>query len=142
MLITWSPPKPESSNSLTPNPNPQTLKPEGFGFLGFRGLGIAHSPEVADAVVDVDHLVATRCREVPDRTGEFIINQAPPEKLAQCVRCSCPPVEGLETCCISLACQPALSAGPNRLFQVLDLYWRAPESGDVRYTSRQLKNRV
>ena len=27
---------------------------------------------------------------------------------------------------------PALSAGSDRLFQVLDLYWRSPKSGDVR----------
>ena len=26
---------------------------------------------------------------------------------------------------------PALTLGPNRLFQGLDLYWRSPESGDL-----------
>ena len=28
-------------------------------------------------------------------------------------------------------------AGPNRLFLVLDLYWRSPESSDLWYTSRR-----
>ena len=30
----------------------------------------------------------------------------------------------------------------NRLFQILDVYWRSPESGDVWYKSRQLKKTV
>jgi len=34
---------------------------------------------------------------------------------------------------------PALIAGPNRLFQVLDSHWRSPESGIVWYKSGQLK---
>jgi hypothetical protein len=34
---------------------------------------------------------------------------------------------------------PQLIAGPNRLFQFLDLYWRSPESSDFWYKSRQLK---
>jgi len=34
---------------------------------------------------------------------------------------------------------PALREEPNRLFQVLDLCWRSPESGDLWCTSRQLK---
>ena len=33
----------------------------------------------------------------------------------------------------------ALSAASNRLFQVLDLYWRSPESGDWWYRSRRFK---
>ena len=34
---------------------------------------------------------------------------------------------------------PARRAGSNRLFQVLDLCWRSPESGDVWYQSGQWK---
>jgi len=30
----------------------------------------------------------------------------------------------------------------NRLFQILDLHWRAPESGDLWYKSRRSKKRV
>ena len=36
---------------------------------------------------------------------------------------------------------PDIRAGSNRLFQVLDLYWRWPEPGDLRYKSGQLKMR-
>ena len=36
---------------------------------------------------------------------------------------------------------PALRVGSDRLFQVLDLYWRSPKSGDLWYTSSQLKTR-
>ena len=32
--------------------------------------------------------------------------------------------------------------GSTRLFRVLDLYWRSPESGDLRHTSRKLKKTV
>ena len=43
----------------------------------------------------------------------------------------------------SYACLPqALSAGSNRLFEVLDLYWRSPESGGLWYKSRQLKETI
>jgi len=31
---------------------------------------------------------------------------------------------------------------PNHLFQILDLYWRSPESGGLRYESRQLKKMI
>ena len=34
---------------------------------------------------------------------------------------------------------PALIAGPNVLFQVLDLYWRSPKSGSFWYKSGRLK---
>ena len=34
---------------------------------------------------------------------------------------------------------PALNVGSNCLFGVLDLYWRAPESGDLWYKSKKLK---
>jgi hypothetical protein len=34
---------------------------------------------------------------------------------------------------------PAFKAGPNRRVQILDVYWRSLESGDVWYKSRQLQ---
>ena len=34
---------------------------------------------------------------------------------------------------------PHGGVGSNRPFQILDLYWRSPESGDVWYTSRKLE---
>jgi len=34
------------------------------------------------------------------------------------------------------------SSGPDRLFQVLDVHWRSPESGDVWYKSRLLKKSI
>ena len=34
---------------------------------------------------------------------------------------------------------PRPGKGPNRLFQILDLYWRAPKSGGVWCTARRLK---
>jgi hypothetical protein len=37
------------------------------------------------------------------------------------------------------AAQAVDRAEPNRLFQALDLHWRPPESGGLRYKSRQLK---
>ena len=37
---------------------------------------------------------------------------------------------------------PAPRPGSNRPFEDLDLYWRSPESGDLWYTSRQLKRTV
>ena len=37
---------------------------------------------------------------------------------------------------------PALIAGSNRLFQVLDLYWHSPESGELWYKSRRLKKTI
>jgi len=35
-----------------------------------------------------------------------------------------------------------LREGPNRLFQVLNLYCRSPESGDLWYASRPLKKAI
>ena len=37
---------------------------------------------------------------------------------------------------------PASGRGPNRLCQVLDLYWRSPEFGDVWYESMQLEKTI
>ena len=37
---------------------------------------------------------------------------------------------------------PALRAGPNRLFQALELYWRSLESSDVQYQLKQLKKTI
>jgi hypothetical protein len=39
--------------------------------------------------------------------------------------------------CAERVLPPALKAGSNRVLQVLDLYWRLPESGGVWYTSWQ-----
>ena len=44
-----------------------------------------------------------------------------------------PPSPELSTC---------LRTAPNHLFQVLDLYWRSPESGTVWHKSRQLKRTI
>jgi len=37
---------------------------------------------------------------------------------------------------------PEASNRSNRLLQVVDLYWRSPESGDVWHKSRQLKKTI
>ena len=48
----------------------------------------------------------------------------------------------LELLLITAKPPSARRAGSTRLFQLLDLYWRSPEIGDVWYRSRLLKRAI